>query len=127
MASDVERILGEVNGTLKNHVVPALERQEKRQLEIEKTVAEIRTDLKNLRKDQDDFEKRCEDHWERLYKDVKEKDKQLVALEKDVAGLKKKDDSHSRNWWDVTKIIIASLVSAVVGAIIVAVSMGGKS
>lgn len=116
--ADLAEKIGELAGQLRT-LRPALDLLGKNQQESLQLVAALQRDIVHLEKELRQFQKRSEDHWERLYDLMKEKvDKEEIDLpaiqtmKADVQNLKQQGKSAKEKTWDILKLVLAAIVGS---------------
>lgn len=117
--ADLPEKIGELAGQLRT-LTPALDLLSKNQQESLQLVAGLQRDIVHQDEELKEFQRRCEDHWNRLYDSLKAKiDKaeldlqQIQTMKTDVHNLKQQGKSAKQKTWDILKIVLAAIVASV--------------
>lgn len=118
MTLNLEERLGELTGQLKG-LVPALEKLEERQRDLEKQVTTTETQLKGLQEEFKTHRDKTGGYVRDLYgrtdrcaSDGKRQWDAIGAIEKSIESAKSGKESVVQKVWDVAKIFLAALLGA---------------
>lgn len=118
MSERLDQQLGELYGTLKG-IVPALERLDDRQNEIERKVSAIEANHDGLRREFDLQQSKASNRDRDLYDKCHNAEKAhlgnanaIETIKKEVEDLKSREQGFAQKAWDVFKILLAAGAAA---------------
>jgi chromosome segregation ATPase len=118
LSERLDQQLGELYGTLKG-IVPALERLDDRQNEVERKVSAIEANHNGLRREfdlqQNNARNRDKDLYDKCHNAEKahlENANAIETIQKDIKDLKDREQGFAQKAWDVFKILLAAAGAA---------------